>query len=77
MHHDNAYDCDNEKSDFICRICDKIVYEPRQCNKCQVLWCFDCIMKWGRIYDSSIFKHQKTFDLTDYDCPKRCTNTYF
>ena len=31
---------------FTCKICMNVVYNPRQCGKCENLFCNDCIQRW-------------------------------
>jgi hypothetical protein len=49
--------------DWYCRICDKLVFEPKICDKCGDVFCSDCILKFLKECGNR------------YKCIKKCQNT--
>lgn len=49
---------------FICKICLKIVKEPRECSKCETAFCKGCLDQWNR--NTNMVK-----------CPLRCEKPKF
>lgn len=45
--------------DLICKLCKDIVQDPRECSKCQSIFCNDCLTNYQR---------------THVICPNKCRN---
>jgi hypothetical protein len=48
---------------FSCLICFQLVYNPKICDKCGSIYCFDCIQKWIRDNPNG------------YNCTLKCKNS--